>query len=247
MLGEAFDRSNMLVAGIAQRAPFLLFEQTGGLVTDPPAELTFELLGPDDAAIGPTVTVARGGDDVGRPYYPLVTTWPSPGLYTVRTQAGGERLESAVQVRDVSEVPVPQHGQPLPTAATPTTADPLGAQTLCTREPPCPFHEVSLDAAVAAGPTAALVSTPAFCQFAICGPVLDLQIERAAAFPNLNVVHIEVYPNGLDAGPAPIVPDTFGLQWEPVLFVTNVEGVVVARLDNVWDGDELDAALRQAG
>jgi hypothetical protein len=249
VLGEAFDRNGMLVAAIAQRAPFLLFEASGGLVPveAAPAEIAFTAAVAGGETLAP-VTVARGGDGIERPYYPLTVTFPSAGQWSVFADLGdGQILESVVQVND--DVAVAQVGEPLPVAATPTTADPGGVTTLCTNDPPCPFHEISLDTARAEGrPVVVLVSTPAYCQVGICGPVLDLLIAEAPNHPDLTVVHIEVYPNGAPPEPpTPIVTDTLGLQYEPALFVADTAGTVTSRLDNIFDGPELAAALGTVG
>jgi hypothetical protein len=250
VLGEAFDRNALLVQGIEQRAPFVLFESSGGLVAvaDAPAAVTFTVTSEDGEAL-PAVEVPRHGDDVERPYYPLRTTFPSAGLWTVSADLGdGRTLESSIGVNETSSLA--QVGDPLPVAPTPTVADPLGVGTVCTDDPACPFHDVSLDAAVAAGgPLAVLISTPAYCQVGICGPVLDLLVDAAAEVPGLAVVHIEVYPNSTegDVGPvSPVVADTFGLTYEPALFIANGP-TVTARLDNIYDGDELADAIASAG
>jgi hypothetical protein len=242
VLGESFDRNNLLVAGLPQRAPFLLFQASGGLVPidEAPAELTFSITSEAGQALD-DITVALAGVDVERAYYPLLTTFPDTGIWNITTTAAGQALATSVGVNESATVP--QVGDPIPTAPTPTTADPLGVTTLCTREPACPFHEVSLDDVVAAGrPVAVIVSTPAYCQVAICGPVLDLLVDTA---PAIDVVHVEVYPNDPppDGLPTTLVTDTFGLAYEPVLFVADATGAVVARLDNIYDGPELTAAL----
>jgi hypothetical protein len=250
VLGEAFDRNGLLVAGIGQRAPFVLFETTGGLVTvaDAPAEIAFTLTPEGGDALAPIV-VPRHGDDVDRPYYPLRATFPSAGVWTVTADLGdGGTLETSIGVNE--QVPVAQVGEPLPVAPTPTVADPLGVATICTQDPACPFHTTSLDAAVASGgPIAVLLSTPAYCQVGICGPVLDLLVEAAGEREGLTVVHVEVYPNpsGNDPGdPSPVVQDTFSLSYEPALFVASGP-TVTARLDNIYDGAELADALATAG
>lgn len=249
VLGVTFDVNGLLVAGIPQRAPFLLFERAGGLlpVGDAPAELTLEIHPPSGEV--ETVTVARHGDDVDRAYYPLVTTFSETGLHEVRAEVGGGTLEQSLNVNEADAVAVPQVGQPLPSFATPTAANLAGVQTICTRETPCPFHDVSVDEALAAGrPLALLVSTPAYCQVAICGPVLDLLITEAPSFAGVAVVHLEVYPNGAppQAAPTPVLRDALGLTYEPVLFVADATGAVTARLDNIYDGEELRAALSSA-
>lgn len=250
VLGEAFDRNRLLVAGIPQRAPFVLFEESGGLVrpTDAPDAITFTLASDSGETLAP-ITTQRRGDDIDRAYYPLVTTWPSPGTWSVTADLGdGRTLASSVVLNARSAVP--QVGTLLPVAPTPTTAASLGATTICTRNPPCPLHEVSLDTAAAAGrPVAVLISTPAYCQVGICGPVLDLLIEAAAGHTDLEVIHVEVYTEGTAgaAGPvSPLVTDTFGLEYEPALFVADATGMITARLDNIYDGAELTEALATA-
>jgi hypothetical protein len=240
VLGVAFDRNNLLVTGVAQRAPFLLFDPSGGLlpIDTAPEELTIEFT-PASGGAASTVSVARHGVDIERAYWPVTTTFTATGIHTARTEVGGVPL-------DPSAVAVPQVGAAMPSAPTPTTADPLGVATMCTDDPACPLHETSLDAALAAGrPVALLVSTPAFCQVAICGPVLDLLLAAAPAHPGVAAIHLEVYPGGQPdaASLSPVVTETLGLAYEPALFVVDAGGRITARLDNIYDGAELDAAL----
>jgi hypothetical protein len=247
VLGISFDRNGLLIAGAVQRAPFVLFSADGGQFPDPPAELTFRV-GPEGEN-GEAVDVAVGGGGDVPQYYPLRFTYPEPGLWTVTTEIGGEPLSSTLTVNEPGAVAITQVGEPLPAVATPTSAAPLDTTVLCTREPPCPFHEVSVDAALAEGrPVALLVSTPAFCVTAVCGPVLDVLIEAAATTPpELAIVHLEVYPFGIDPSEEgslqPLVAGELGMTFEPALFVTDPAGTLTARLDNVWDRAELDEAL----
>jgi hypothetical protein len=246
VLGSAFDVNSLLVAGIQQRAAYLLFVSSGGLVRpdEAPPSLTFGVATDAGEQVG-TVEVPLHGSDIERAYYPLVTTFPTAGVHRVTTEIAGQPLESLVAVNDASSVAIPQVGEPLPAPPTPTVAAPLDAQTICTREPACPFHEVSLEAAVGAGPVAFIISTPAYCNTAICGPVLEQLVAAAPSRPGLTVVHLEVYPYGAppDGDPSPLVLGTFGMMYEPALYVADAAGTITARLDNVWDGTELDAAL----
>ena len=83
---------------------------------------------------------------------------------------------------DPADVAIPQVGAPLPPFDTPTVEDGRGVNPICTREPACPLHDVSTQSsALSAGqPVAYLIGTPAYCQTAVCGPVLDLLLDRAA-------------------------------------------------------------------
>lgn len=245
VLGEGFDRNGQFVAGIPQRAPYLLFEATGGLAVDAPAELEFTVVDEGGEPVGGPVSVARHGDDIQRAYYPLEFTWPEPGTYTTRTEVQGQALESPMIANAPGGLAVPQVGQPFPAVTTPTIAAPQGVQTICTRDPACPFHDVSVDAVAGTMALVLLVSTPAFCQTQVCGPVLELLIAALPPdHPRITPIHLEVYPGSPppQGQPSSVVTD-LGLQWEPSLFVVAGDGLVSARLDNVFDGTELAEAL----
>src|SRR5690606_18186607 len=103
-----------------------------------------------------------------------------PGFYSVVTTVRGQEIGASFQVSPADEVEIVEVGEALPPIETPTTADARGVDPICTADPPCPFHEVTVAEALAASqPVALLVSTPAFCQTDICGPVLDLLVAAA--------------------------------------------------------------------
>ena len=58
------------------------------------------------------------------------------------------------------------------------------------------------------------------------------------------MVHAEVYvaPEKGDMTTTEVIP-TYGLPYEPSLFVADATGTVTARLDFSWDRTELEAAL----
>jgi hypothetical protein len=128
-------------------------------------------------------------------------------------------------------------------------ADHAGVDPICTRDPQCPFHDVSLDAALGEKrPVAAIFSTPALCQSRVCGPVLDVLVKEADAFKDrIRFVHVEVYrsmkvdfndPNALAPG-----MQAYHLTFEPVLFLAGADGVVRERLDGPYDALECRDAL----
>ena len=67
-------------------------------------------------------------------------------------------------------------------------------------------------------PVALLVSTPKFCQVAICGPVLDVLLSQRGAFPDVRMIHAEVYTDETIETLAPVI-DALGMTYEPGLFV----------------------------
>ena len=107
----------------------------------------------------------------------------------------------------------------------PTMTRTLAVDPVCSRVPPCPFHEVNLKDAVGQGkPIVLLIATPAFCQTAVCGPILDMLVEEAGGRTDLTVIHSEVYKNPKDvrdlqdATLAP-APEAYDLRFEPIMFV----------------------------
>jgi hypothetical protein len=242
---------NYLISGTPQRMPFLV-GVGGAPTTDAPPTLIMQL-SQDGQDVGPPIEVPAHTDGVPLPYFPLRTTFERPGLYTVTTALDGEPVTQTMQVSEPDAVSLVQPGRPMPSADTPTIDDHRGVEPICTADPPCPLHAQTLAAALGSGrPIAILVGTPAYCQTGLCGPVLDLLVEAIRDRPQIRFVHAEVYRDAAATGnvataqTAPII-DTFGLTFEPSLFVADATGLVRARLDNVYDRVELREALALVG
>jgi hypothetical protein len=126
--------------------------------------------------------------------------------------------------------------------ATPTEDDPGELEDLCTREPQCSMHAVSLDTVVGTGPVVLSVATPRFCQTAVCGPVVDVleTVKAEQGDDGATFVHAEVYN---DAGTTPTqVVNELQLPSEPWTWVIGTDGVVVDR----FDGPVVPSLLRDA-
>ncbi len=269
-----FNPDRVIAAGRPQRIPFALIDPGGdggiALPSTDEALVAVELTLDGDVLdrieiAGHVVThdhVGEVGDhqhsDLYR-YYPARFTMPRPDIYDLVITvvdsgfANPPATSLPVQAFDPADITVPLAGDPMPATATPTFDDPRGVDRLCTRPDPCPFHTHSFDEVMANGrPSALLVATPAFCSTAYCGPVVETMIEAAAAVDGVDIVHAEVYANpgevdGNIADPAirlaPAVVAT-GLSFEPSLFLVGSDGVLVDRIDNVFDVDEAVEVLR---
>lgn len=242
------DAASSLAAGESARVPLGLADLDGALVSDGPATIRVSVQ--DDAGDEiETVEAPRRAEGLTQAFYPVVFTPAAPGFHRLVAEVDGSPVEAIVEVSDAADIAIPRVGQPLPVVATPTVADSRGVDPICTQEPACPLHEVDLADALGAGPVAVLVSTPAFCQTAICGPVLDLFVAAAEDHPETTFVHVEVYASaaeveeqGLQAPLAPAV-DEWGLPFEPCLFLVGSDGSIVERLDVIYDAVELDEGL----
>ncbi len=221
-------------ANVPQRLTFGLGNSEGVVLGEVPATLQMQISNieePTAVPIGDPFTVEAHGDGLPKPYYPVTFEFPAPGVYGVAADFDGKPITATLMVGDADAVPFPQVGDAVPTPNTPTTADPLGVDPICTREPACDFHEHDLATVAGDGaPVALFIGTPAFCRTAICGPTLDLLIEAAGDYPTVRFIHAEVY---IDDDPAPDkLTDTvqdFGLTFEPSLFLVDGTGTIVDR------------------
>ena len=75
--------------------------------------------------------------------------------------------------------------------------------------------------------------------------MLDVLRAQAGAFPNVRMLHAEVFTDETTQTTTEAVR-AFGLTFEPCLFVARADGTIAARLDNIFDETELTAALTAA-
>ena len=238
--------SKTLTTG-AQRVPVVLGDINGLLpLESTPAALTARVLAPDGSVAVPSVTAERHGADLQQPYFPFALTLPTAGVYTMQL-TDNEGATTSIDIYEPADIAIPQVGDPLPPFDTPTVDNGRGVDPICTRDPACPLHEHTQSSVLESGqPLAYLIGTPAYCKTAVCGPVLDLLLDQQASRPDMGMVHAEVYTDDTIEVVAPAVT-AYSLNFEPVLFVADASGTLVARLDSIWDESELIAALDLAG
>ena len=239
--------TSALTPGSPQRLAFGFADKDGVLLTSPAAsQIDFAV-----TLNGQTVATLQAVPhqaDLPRPYYPVVFTPPQAGVYDITATVNGTQIPAKVQIPGTTSVVGP--GQKLPPLDTPTVSDRHGVQLLCTREPQCPLHDVTLREALGSGaPVAFLVATPKYCQFAICGPVLDVLLKQKDQFPQIKMLHAEVYPSDAAAqqGQTQLTEavNALGLTFEPALYLAKPDGTIAKRIDTIFDGVELHDALAQ--
>ena len=219
----------------------------GQLLTDPsdgPEELTGWIVDDAGTIVADGLTATKRSEGLPNAYWSFTAELSEPGLYTLFID-GGTPDGSALEVNDPATVAIPLVGQPLPPFDTPTVSDHAGVDPICTHDPECPLHDITLTDALATGkPVAYLIGTPAYCQTGVCGPILDLLLElRQDEFSDDVVfVHADVYTDETLKEVAPAV-NAYQLDFEPVLFVTDAAGVLSTRLDAVFDKSEMRDAL----
>lgn len=186
----------------------------------------------------------RRSDGIVVPYWEVRAELPEPAIYTLRL-LGDDGYGATFELFEPGQIASPLTGSPLPPFPTPTVDDHRGVEPYCTLTPdPCPFHALTLTEALAAGtPLAYIVGTPAHCQTGTCAPGLELLVEASTRFgERLTVVHADVYADDAATKVAPAV-EALGIDYEPVIYLCDAKGVIVDRLDAIWDRGELNSRL----
>ena len=241
-LAQRFPNS-VLVPGEV-RLPHSLF-RNAEFVNDGPDRLGAQVVDVDGNPMGERLLAPRF-DVTPAAYYVWRPTIEAPGVYALVVD-GGPAEGASFQVFDPETVTVPLVGGVLDGFDTPTVDDSRGVDPVCTRDPICPFHDLTLTEALADGRGVAyLVGTPAFCQTGTCAPALEAMITVADDYADRFVfVHAEVFTDLTATTIAPAV-DAASLDYEPAIFITAPDGEIVDRLDAIWGEQELRERLTLA-
>lgn len=206
-----------------------------------PAQVAFAAPGERQGTVLDT-DLYKQGLPRGRGIYVVDATFPVAGIWKAVAVVQGRQVPFVVKVKETAEAPRP--GAVAPRAASPTRADPLGVNPICTRRPACPLHDVSLADVLGTGtPVAVMFATPALCQSQYCGPVLDELLEVMGPYRDrVTMVHVEIYASTRGATTAPTV-QAWGLPSEPWLYTVDGAGTILDRLDGAFATNEVTAAL----
>lgn len=234
-----------LLVGEQRRFAFGLLTLDNERVSDPDVEVYTREVG-GEVLGGPFTADFHADAGGGLGVYVARLDAERTGHLEVVAVSGGDHGAAAVNVVEPADSAVPVPGDEAVVTATPTTAEALGYGELCTRQPDCPMHDVSLDQALAAGrPVVLMFATPAYCQTAMCGPGVDtmLEVRDSRDWGELAFVHCEIFTDeGVTVG-EPV--RHWDLPSEPWLFTIDRDGAVAARVDGPMIRDEL-AALAEA-
>lgn len=224
-----------------ERIAFALSDDSGRWIAGPPATLAARPPGGTFAAPVPA-SLHADGLPPGRGVY-VVEMPLAPGTWRGIVRVPG-RADTDLNWIATPTPAVVTPGNKAPVGPSPTTADTMGVDPLCTRVPACPLHTVSLDRALATGrPVAVMFATPARCQSRYCGPVLDQLLAVSPAYQDrVQLLHVEIYKDSTSDALVPTV-DQWKLPGEPWLFGIDRTGTVVGRLDGAMGTDEVRALL----
>lgn len=219
-------------------------------LSDPEAEVELELTSPSGVTTSHLVEFIWMVEDA-RGLYVANVEFDEAGTWNAVLLPEGHAptLDSPFTVDEDSVVP--DLGEPAIPSHTVTAADSMEVDLsdITTDPDPDPtFYEHSLAELLDNGrPTVLVFATPAFCQTATCGPILEqvkvLQDELGSE--KINWIHVEVYSNLDDPAGLEVVLAVveWGLPSEPWVFVMDETGTIVARFEGVVGDTELRSAI----
>ncbi len=142
----------------------------------------------------------------------------------------------------------PGYGDPAPRSASLTLPDVGGdASKLCTNQPPCGLHDLSIAGALqpAQKPLVVAFATPAFCTSALCGPELGTVLKLRDGYSDrVNFVHVEIYEYPFEQQKTAKTVDEWHLPSEPWVFMVDRDGVVRDRFEGSAPLEELEPAVK---
>jgi hypothetical protein len=233
--------NDLYVSPQPQRVAFVVYRGPTP-ATGPTARLA---LAPPGSSQGEVVAARQlsGGLPKGRGVYVVEAVFEQPGTYQGLVLTRGAKVPIALEVKPAADEPVV--GSMASRAPSPTKLNPLGVDPICTRQPACPLHTVSLSEVIGTGrPVAVLFATPALCQTRYCGPVLDELLSVRKTFEDrVTFVHVEIYRSNRGVDLAPTVT-AWGIQYEPWFFTVDGTGTIRGRLDSAFGRDEITPLLQ---
>lgn len=237
-IAQRFPNSPLFTPGEVRLAVSLV-DSSGTLMATGPAELKAQIV--RDGGGTPVDLVAKGrGEGISPMYYEVRATLPDTGTYTLRLE-GDDGNGAAFAVYPADQIASPSIGSPMPPFDTPTVDDHRGVEPYCSLTPsPCPLHDVTLTEALQSGkPVVYMIGTPAHCQTGTCAPGLEFLVTQHGTLGDAVVmVHADVYADEAATTIAPAV-DALKVDYEPIVYFIGADGVIVDRLDAVWDSTEL--------
>jgi hypothetical protein len=170
-----------------------------------------------------------------------------PGVWEASLIFDGGRGNEVFQI--LEESPSPMVGQKALATQSPTTSDPRDVDPICTRDPVCPMHDITIADALGAGkPSVVIFGTPRYCESRTCGPVVDY-VERAKEKlddDDASFIHVEVWKDDKSVGkPKGEVPafSEWKLGTEPWIYFIGSDGKVRDRWLGAAGPDEIKKAV----
>lgn len=248
-----------LVAGPNRFAIGLVDEEKEPIQERPGTIVSFRFVGPDGAQLQEQVARFVWVIPDVKGFWAADVDFPEAGDWKLEIllTRNGEETETSYTFSVWEESEIPNVGDPAPPTQNLTLADVPDIKQISTDEEPEPaLYQMTVAEALEAGrPLLVVFATPAFCQTAFCGPIVDNVKEVRQEFADqVNFIHIEPFVldnegrlvEGPGGGPIRADPTSeWRLQTEPWTFIVDAQGRIAARFEGTASPDELRQAIQQ--
>lgn len=169
-----------------------------------------------------------------------------PGIWEASLVFDGGRGNEVFQILEDS--PSPIVGQDALATKSPTTDDPRDVDPICTRDPVCSMHDITIADALDRGtPTVIIFGTPRYCESRTCGPIVDyVEQAKEKVQDDASFVHVEVWKDdksvGQPGGDAPAFAE-WKLGTEPWIYFIGADGKIRDRWLGAAGPDEIRKAV----
>ena len=169
----------------------------------------------------------------------------TPGVWEAALVFDGGRGNEVFQILEDS--PSPMVGKKAIASQSPTTDDHRGVDPICTRDPVCSMHDITIADAIDSGkPTVVIFGTPRYCTSRTCGPVVDyVEDAKKKLKDDANFIHVEVWKDAKSVeqpdGDAPAFAE-WKLGTEPWVYFIGSDGKVRDRWLGAAGPDEIRKA-----
>lgn len=188
-------------------------------------------------ALGPFEAPYHGDGLGDRGVYVARVNFPVKGTYLLlsETVVDGKTLLGINSVDVGVRNAMPKIGDPAIRVETPTKRNARGVDPICTLDPVCSLHEVSLmEALEDEKPIVLIFATPGFCESRLCGPEVQMVQSIAGEHGDDAVfIHAEIYRDDNEAtirqairAPAPVA---WKIVEEPAIYYIDRAGRIVER------------------
>ena len=178
--------------------------------------------------------------------YVIRHDFDTPGIWEASLIFDGGRGNEVFQI--LEESPSPMVGQQALATESPTTDDPRGVDPICTRDPVCSMHDLTIaDALEERKPTVVIFGTPRYCTSRTCGPIVDYVEEaKDEVGDKASFVHVEVWKDdgsvGQRKGEVPAFAE-WKLGTEPWIYFIGSDGKIRDRWLGAAGTDEIRKAV----
>lgn len=210
-------------------------------------EAAFEPLSGEGSEFGAEFQFIETVPSQDRGVYVAYPSFDATGVWAADLSIKDGELDH--EVRGCFEVTstgtTPAIGDKAPATDVPTSDDVKNLKQISTDDDPNPrFYRTTPAEAIERGePFVFVLATPKYCTSQVCGPTLDEVESVVADYPDLTVIHSEIYEDLEPTSPVVSAVEEWGLPSEPWVFVVDAKGRVAAKYEGSISDQELRPVL----